>query len=163
MATLGPSQCPARDLRLTHRSLAERLDALRQAKIETAEESMKWLQQLLEVARALVEADHKEIAEHGAAAVADDAEPVALLPDQRTGALTQIFQEYQPDESPEIIERVVNEIDAVVMGIRFHGWQTSRQGDRTVKIELRKALKKFGVDPTGDLFDRAYAYVAEHY
>jgi len=148
-----------------YRSLAERLDALRQAKIETAEESMKWLQQLLEVARALVEADHKQIAEHGAKAVTDDEapEPVLLLPDQRTGALTQIFQEYRPDESPEIIERVVNEIDAVVMSIRFHGWQTSREGDRAVKFELRKALKKFGIEPTGDLFDRAYAYVAEHY
>jgi type I restriction enzyme R subunit len=146
-----------------YRSLAERLDALRQAKIDTAEESMKWLQQLLEVARALVKADHRQIAEHGAAAAADIAEPELLLPDQRTGALTQIFQEYRPDDSPEIIERVVNEIDAVVMSIRFSGWQTSREGDRAVKFELRKALKKFGIEPTGDLFDRAYAYVAEHY
>jgi type I restriction enzyme, R subunit len=148
-----------------YRSLAERLDALRQAKIETAEESMKWLQQLLEVARALVEADHREIAEHGAAAALDGevSEAELLLPDQRTGALTQIFREYRPDESPEIVERVVNEIDAVVMSIRFSGWQTSREGDRTVKFELRKALKKFGIEPTGDLFDKAYAYVAEHY
>lgn len=148
-----------------YRSLAERLDALRQAKIETAEESMKWLKQLLEVARALVEADHRQIAEHGAAAVVDNVapEPELLLPDQRTGALTQIFHEYRPDDSPEIIEAVVNEIDAVVMSIRFSGWQTSREGDRLVKFELRKALKKFGIEPTGDLFDKAYAYVAEHY
>ncbi len=148
-----------------YRSLAERLDALRQAKIETAEESMKWLKQLLEVARALVEAEHRQIVEHGAAAAVDDEapEPESLLPDQRTGALTQIFKEYRPDDPPEIIERVVNEIDAVVMSIRFSGWQTSREGDRTVKFELRKALKKFGIEPTGDLFNKAYAYVAEHY
>ena len=44
----------------------------------------------------------------------------------------------------------------------LRGGQTSREGDRTVKFELRKALKKFGIEPTGDLFDRAYAYVAEH-
>jgi type I restriction enzyme, R subunit len=87
----------------------------------------------------------------------------SLVPGTRSARPLTSTSEYQPDESPEIIERVVNEIDAVVMGIRFHGWQTSRQGDRTVKIELRKALKKFGIDPTGDLFDRAYAYVAEHY
>jgi type I restriction enzyme R subunit len=148
-----------------YRSLAERLDALRQAKIETAEESTKWLKQLLEVARALVEADRREVAEHGAAAVAggEIPEPELLLPDQRTGALTQLFREYRPDDPPEIIERVVNEIDAVVMSIRFSGWQTSREGDRVVKFELRKALKKFGIEPTGELFDKAYAYVAEHY
>lgn len=41
--------------------------------------------------------------------------------------------------------------------------QASREGDRLVKFEIRRALKKFGLDPTGELFDRAYAYVAEHY
>ncbi len=30
--------------------------------------------------------------------------------------------------------------------------------DRTVKFEIRKAFMKFGLEPTGDLFDRAYAY-----
>ncbi len=85
------------------------------------------------------------------------------VPDQRVGALTQIFEEYRPEVTPEIVERVVHEIDAVVMGIRFTGWQTSREGDRTVKFEIRRAFKKFGLDPTGELFDRAYAYVAEHY
>ena len=53
--------------------------------------------------------------------------------------------------------------DAVVLGVRFSGWQTSREGDRTVKFEIRKAFKKYGLEPTGELFDRAYAYVAEHY
>ncbi len=43
------------------------------------------------------------------------------------------------------------------------GWQASREGDRTVKFEIRKAFKKFGLEPTGELFDHAYAYVAEHY
>ena len=38
-----------------------------------------------------------------------------------------------------------------------------RSGDRTVKFEIRRAFKKFGLEPTGELFDRAYAYVAEHY
>jgi type I restriction enzyme R subunit len=65
--------------------------------------------------------------------------------------------------TPEIIERVVKEIDAVVTASRFTRWQTSREGTRTVKTEIRKALKKFGLPATGDLFDRAYDYVAEHY
>jgi type I restriction enzyme, R subunit len=41
--------------------------------------------------------------------------------------------------------------------------QRGREGDRTVKFEIRRAFKKFGLEPTGELFDRAYAYVAEHY
>ena len=69
----------------------------------------------------------------------------------------------KPEVTPEIVERVVHEIDAVVMGVRFTGWQRSREGDRTVKFEIRKAFKKYGLEPTGELFDRAYAYVAEHY
>ena len=31
------------------------------------------------------------------------------------------------------------------------------------KFEIRKAFKKYGLEPTGELFDRAYAYVAERY
>jgi type I restriction enzyme R subunit len=150
-----------------YRSLAERLESLRQSYIETAEESVEFLKKLLELAREVVEADREQVAEEGASAVADggsdSAAPESLLLDQRVGALTQIFEEYRPEVTPEIVERVVHEIDAVVMGVRFSGWQTSRQGDRTVKFEIRKAFKKYGLEPTGELFDRAYAYVAEHY
>jgi type I restriction enzyme R subunit len=149
-----------------YRSLAERLEALRQSHIETAEESVEYLKKLLEVARDLVQADKEQVAEEGASAVAGESgtpEADSLLPDQRVGALTQIFEEYKPEVTPEILERVVHEIDAVVTGARFSGWQTSREGDRIVKFEIRKAFKKYGLEPTGELFDRAYAYVAEHY
>jgi hypothetical protein len=135
-----------------YRSLAERLDSLRQTVIESAEDSVRFLQRLLEVARALVQAEREQIADEGAIAVtADGAAEAAesLLPDQRIGALTQIFREYAPDERPEIIERVVLEIDSVVVTVRFSGWQASREGDRLVKFEIRRSLKKFGLDPTG--------------
>jgi len=150
----------------TYRSLAERLDSLRQAQLESAEDSVKFLQKLLEIARAVVQAEREQVEEEGAAALVDGApqtDVTSLLPEQRVGALTQIFQEYAPEEKPEIIERVVMEIDAVVMQVRFPSWQTSRQGDRQVKISIRAALKKFGLPAQGELFDRAYAYVAEHY
>ena len=103
-----------------YRSLAERLEALRQTYIENAEEGLEFLKQLLEIARELVQADKEQVAEEGAGAVADDsAEARSLLPEQRVGALTQIFEEFRPDMTPEIVERVVHEIDAVVMGVRF--------------------------------------------
>jgi type I restriction enzyme R subunit len=79
------------------------------------------------------------------------------------GALTQIFNEYKPDATPDIIERVVTRIDAVVEQVKYPSWQTSREGARLVKTEIRTALKDFGLPPTGDLFERAYDYVAEHY
>ena len=50
------------------RSLAERLESLRQTYIETAEESVAFLKKLLEIARELVQADREQVAEEGAAA-----------------------------------------------------------------------------------------------
>lgn len=49
------------------------------------------------------------------------------------------------------------------MGARFTCWQTSREGERTVTTEIRKALKKFGRPATGELYEHAYNYVAENY
>jgi type I restriction enzyme R subunit len=152
-----------------YRSLAERLDALRQSTIDTAEDSIRFLKALLEVARAMVEEEKRHLTEEGAAALADGGEPESLLPEQRIGALTQIFNEYAPEATPEIVERVVLEIDSVLMSatggrrVAFRGWQQSTAGDKAVKVEIRAALKKFGLPATGELFDRAYAYIAEHY
>jgi type I restriction enzyme R subunit len=143
---------------LTYTSLAERLDALRRTQIETAEDSIEFLKALLEAARDLV------AAERALVEASSEAKPTPqLLPDDHIGALTQIFEEFKPEVTPEIVERVVKEIDAVVMGARFTDWQHSREGTRTVKTEIRKALNKFGLPATGDLFERAYSYVAEHY
>jgi type I restriction enzyme R subunit len=147
---------------MTYKSLAERLDKLRRTHIENAEDSMEFLKALLEAARALVKAERERVT----AGDGDSAAKVAsesLMPDDRIGALTQIFEEFKPDVTPDIIERVVKEIDAVVTGARFTNWQTSREGTRTVRTEIRKALSKFELPATGELFERAYAYVAEHY
>ncbi len=35
-------------------------------------------------------------------------------------------------------------------------------GDRVVRRELRQVLRRYGLT-TGDLFDRAYAYIRENY
>ncbi len=150
-----------------YKSLAERLDRLRQMQITEAADSIEFLKSILAVAKDLVAAD-REAAEEGAAAEPEAAEEAAsqrngLLPEERIGALTQIFEEYKPDATPEIVVNVVTEIDAVVLQARFIRWQTTREGQRTVKVEIRKALKKFGLPATGDLFEHAYDYVAENY
>lgn len=86
-----------------------------------------------------------------------------LLPDPHKGALTQIFLEVKPDATPEIVEKVVDEVDTLVRQVRFTGWQASTPGDAEVRRQLRLVLKNHGLDPVGPLFDRAYAYIAENY
>ena len=143
---------------LTYTSLAERLDALRRTQIESAEDSIEFLKALLEAARDLVAAE-RALARGRLGGVLGAPAP-ARRPHRRTDA---DLRGVQAEVTPEIIERVVKEIDAVVMGARFTDWQHSREGTRTVKTEIRKALDKFGLPATGDLFERAYSYVAEHY
>ena len=71
---------------------------------------------------------------------------------QRRRGGGQIFQEFKPEVTTEIVERVVHEIDAVVTGVRFAGWQASREVERTVESEIRRVFKKYGLEPTGELF-----------
>jgi type I restriction enzyme, R subunit len=135
-------------------SLAERLEALRQAKIDSAAASVEFLKQLLELAQNVVAA---EKADHEGRL--DDFEVV----DPDRGALTQILREYAPSDTPAIIENVVEQIDEIVRPVRGTGWQDSQPGDREVRRQLRLVLKNNGLPPQGEIFDRAYAYISEHY
>jgi len=146
----GPSPHPV------YESLARRLEKLRQMKLAKATESVEFLKQLLEIARQVVEAEKAEAEGH-----LD--EMASILPDPDIGALTQIFREFKPDAAPEIIEKVVTDIDTIVRQVRFTGWQTSHPGDRQVRQEIRVILRKYELPPTGELFDRAYAYIVENY
>lgn len=135
-------------------SLAGRLEALRQAKIDSAAASVEFLKQLLALAKDLVEAEKAD--EEGRL---DDIKVV----DPDKGALTQILAEYAPPDVPVIIETVVEKIDAIVRPVRGTGWQESQPGDREVRQQLRLVLKDSGLPPQGEIFDRAYAYIREHY
>jgi type I restriction enzyme, R subunit len=136
-------------------ALSERLERLRQAQLERGEASVEFLRDLLELAREVTAAERAE--DEGGA------EALNLLPDPKLGALTQIFREYAPPDAPVIVEQVVTDIDAIVRQVSFTGWQTSQPGDRQVRVELRKVLTKHGLPNTGELFDRAYAYIRENY
>jgi len=57
----------------------------------------------------------------------------------------------------------VEQIDAIVKPIRGTRWQESQPGDREVRRQLRLVLKNSGLPPQGELYDRAYAYIREHY
>ena len=136
-------------------SLADRLEALRRSKLESAAASVEFLKRLLEIARDLVEAEKRE--------AEGTLDLMSVLPDPRKGALTQILQEYAPDQTPAIIENVVEQIDEIVRPVRGTGWQTSQPGDREVRRQLRLVLANNELPAVGELYDRAYAYIREHY
>jgi type I restriction enzyme R subunit len=140
---------------LRYHSLAERLDRLRQMQLATAEESQLFLKMILSLATETVEMERE--------AEQEEAGSEIIAPDPRRKALTQIFIEYKPDFTPDILERIVNDIDHIVVVSSFKGWQERSDGDKTVKREIRKMLKSYGLEPAGELFDRIYTYVRANY
>lgn len=135
-------------------SLAERLDRLRERQLTAAQEAFDWLRELFGVAKDLTAAEK-----------ADDAGVESNLPDPRIGALTQIFHEYAPENTPATIERVVLEVDEIVKQTTADdsGWMHTNAGDRAVRQALRKTLGHYGLHEVPGLFDAAYEYIAEHY
>ena len=114
------------------RTLAERLELLRQSWIASAEESVEFLKELLDLARKLLEAE-----------AADDEgrlDEVKVV-DPRKGALTQILETYKPPDTPVVVETVVDKVDDIVRPVKNTGWQSSSPGDRTVRQQLRIVLK----------------------
>jgi type I site-specific deoxyribonuclease, HsdR family len=138
-----------------YRSLSERLERLRERTLTQARDSIEYLRELFVLAKDVTTAEQAEDAA--------GREGLDLLPDPHVGALTQIFNEYAPKDTPIIVGRVVADIDAIVKEVRYDGWSATQKGDRIVRISIRKVLQKYHLPATGDLFDHAYAYIAEHY
>ena len=80
-----------------------------------------------------------------------------------TEALTDLFTEIKTDQTPVVIERIVNDIDDIVKVVRFDGWKNSKSGEREVKKSLRKTLLKYKLHKDNILFDRAYNYIKQYY
>ena len=78
-------------------------------------------------------------------------------------ALTELFLELKTEQTPAVVERIVNDIDAIVRQVRFPGWQKTVSGEREVQKSLRQALLKYKLHKDQLLFDRAYEYVKEYY
>jgi type I restriction enzyme R subunit len=135
-------------------NLSERLEALRQSRIDSAEASVEFLKIILQIAADLVAAERAE--------VEGTLDEIKII-DPDKGALTQILEEYAPEGTPVIIETVVERIDEIVRPVRGTGWQESQPGDRTVRQELRKVLRANGLPPQGEVFDRAYEYIRNNY
>jgi type I restriction enzyme R subunit len=140
------------------KSLAERLDNLRERAIGQAQVALDWLRDLLVAARDLTLAEQAED-ECGR----DGLDALPPLTDPHVGALTQIFQEYAPADTPVLIGRIVEQVDAIAKQVCHPGWVSKPASIRDVRLGLRKTLKQNGLEHDGDLFDRAYAYIEQHY
>lgn len=140
---------------LVYKSLAERIEKLRDQAITNVEDSLAFLEQALKIAKAVVAADR--------AAGEGDLEKIESLLDPRRGALTQIVEENTPPGLNRIVPDIVFSIDSIVLEVAYTGWTESDSGDKKVRRELRAALKNFGLPVAGELFKKTYEYVRENY
>lgn len=130
-------------------SLGQRLEDLKERHEAGMLNSIVFLKHLLELAKEVVEAE-KEV---------DTPED----PNRGKAALTELFEEVRGRNTPIVVERIVGDIDEIVRVINFPGWQQTIAGEREVKQALRKTLFKYKLHQEQELFDRAYAYVAQYY
>ncbi|MBI5649058.1 MAG: HsdR family type I site-specific deoxyribonuclease [Chloroflexi bacterium] len=131
------------------RELSERLENLRAKAEQGLISSIEFIKQLCEIARDTLQAEKQ-------------ADPTDSRKSAKA-ALTELFLEMKTDQTPAIVERIVNDIDAIVKVVRFDGWQNSTQGEREVKRELRRIIwVKYQIKDE-ELFNRAYEYIREYY
>lgn len=131
------------------KKLSERLEELRDKAEKRLITSIEFVKELCKIAKETVQAE-KEL----------EAEIQEKTP---KAALTELFLELKNDETPAVVERIVNDIDAIVRVVNFPGWQNTTSGEREVQKSLRKALLKYKLHKDQVLFDRAYGYIKEYY
>ncbi len=137
------------------KSLAERLERIRETTIQRAEDSVEYLRSIFVLAKDLKVAERAEDEE--------GERGLDLLPDPHIGALTQIFEEFKPEGTPVIIESVVKDIDTIVKDVSYSGWNDTQAGDKAVRVEIRKVLNRYGLRDVKGLFERAHEYIAANY
>ncbi|WP_430934010.1 type I restriction endonuclease subunit R [Saccharicrinis sp. 156] len=131
------------------KKLSERLEELRDKAEKGLVTSIEFVKELCKIAKETVQAE-KELEQE-----IQEKSPKA--------ALTDLFLELKNDQTPAVVERIVNDIDSIVRVVNFPGWQTTTSGEREVQKSLRKALLKYKLHKDQLLFDRAYAYIKEYY
>lgn len=131
------------------KALGERLEDLRDRAEKGLIASIDFVKELCKLAKDVVQAEKDALSQdelHSA-----------------KGALTELFLESKTDQTPAVVERIVNDIDEIVKVVRFPGWQNTASGEREVQKSLRKTLLKYQLHKDQQLFERAYAYIKEYY
>lgn len=135
-----------------YKQFAEKLDELRERLQQNLISSIDFLKQLLELAKQLLEEEKK----------VDKPEDKRA---QARAALTELFQSIKTEETPIIVEQVVNDIDNEVVKIvrQF----TDAFKSVTARQEIRKKLRailwiKYQIKDN-DVFEKAYQYIEMYY
>lgn len=131
------------------KKLSERLEALRDKAEQGLITSIEFVKELCKIAKETVQAEKK---------LEDEVQEKSPK-----SALTELFLELKTDQTPAVVERIVNDIDAIVRVVSFPGWQTTAAGEREVQKSLRKSLLKYKLHKDQMLFERAYGYIKEYY
>lgn len=131
------------------KQLSERLDEIRARAESGLINSIQFIKELCQIATETLQAE-KQI------------EPIEQIESGKT-ALTELFLEMKTEQTPAIVERIVNDIDEIVRIVRFEGWQSSIAGEREVQKALRKTLLKYQLHKDSELFHKAYEYIKEYY
>jgi type I restriction enzyme R subunit len=130
-------------------TLGQKLEELRLAHELNQVNSLDFLKNLLQLARDVLEAEQK----------------IESMDEQERAkaALTELFTEVKNENTPIIVENIVNEIDGVVKEVRFAGWQDTIEGRRSVKRNLRKIIWiKYKIKDE-EVVARAYSYIEMYY
>lgn len=129
--------------------LGARLESLRERHQQGVLDSLEYLKELAELAKAAVAAEREVVPE--------------TEHDRGKAALTELFEGTRTDETPVIVERIVTDIDEIVEKVRFPEWQHTSEGERTVKRALRQTLLKYKLHKDNELFEKAYGYIKQYY
>ena len=84
---------------------------------------------------------------------------------QAKAALTDLFQSIKTEETPFIVEQVVNDIDNEVVNIirQFNDAFQSVTAKREIKKKLRSILWIKYQIKDNDVFEKAYSYIEMYY
>ena len=134
------------------KKFAEKLDELRERMAQNLISSIDFLKQLLVLAKDLLEEEKKK------------AEPQDKRAQARA-ALTDLFQSIKTEETPIIVEQVVNDIDNEVVNIvrQFNDAFQSVTARREIKKKLCSILWVKYQIKDNDVFERAYQYIEMYY
>ena len=134
------------------KKFAEKLDELRERMAQNLISSIDFLKQLLVLAKDLLEEEKKKD------------EPQDKRAKARA-ALTELFQSIKTEETPIIVEQVVNDIDNEVVNIvrQFNDAFQSVTARREIKKKLRSILWVKYQIKDNDVFERAYQYIEMYY
>jgi hypothetical protein len=134
------------------KKFADKLDELRERMAQSLISSIDFLKQLLALAKDMLEEEKKTNEPQDKRA-------------QARAALTDLFQSIKTDETPIIVEQVVNDIDTEVVNIvrQFNDAFQTVTAQREIKKKLRSILWVKYQIKDNDVFEKAYQYIEMYY